>query len=376
MTFVRIPLPIFPLLVCAVLTTVSPAKADIALSDWVITKGNTIEVLGPDPSVDLREILDGILDASATNRYLVKLGPGVYDVGSGQALLLKEYVDLRGSGQASTEIVGSRTSGGGSCGSISGQGVVAVPDNSVLSDLTVTNDSTSSATGWVLCNALNSSPTIRRVTARSIADAGSGSRHVIHLEGGSPELTDVTSIGESGDNTYGLYCSNGTPVVSRAWISLSGGVSRNRGIWLVSSCVLEMSDLTLTVEESPINVGIEVQNDTEINLARAWIRVLGSGDNDGAVARDDAAAILHDVRVRPAGGSTNIGLSLSDTAFLRFSRSTVSGSSGGIVYDSTDDGRVSQATVFSGVSGTGTLVCVASDNGVGGVLASDCSVVP
>lgn len=353
-----------------------PLFADLGISEWVITKGNTIEVLGPDASVDLQQIIDDILDASDTNRYQILLGPGVYELGSGDILRLKEYVDLSGSGQETTEILGSRTSGGGSCGSGAGHGVVATTDNSVLSDLTVTNDSTVNSTGYCLCNSPGTSPTIRRVTAKTISDSGGGSRHVIHLDGGSPHLIDVTSIGESGNNVYGLYCSSGTPLVSRAWITVRNGVSRNRGIWMVGSCELEMTDLTLTTEESPINQGIDQQTGTEIDLARARLRLTGTGDNTGINVTGDGVLTLTDVRVRPTGGSSNTGIEVNDSALLRMFRSTASGNSGAIVHDSTTDGYVSQSTIFSDVSGTGDVTCLASDNGNGDPLEADCQVAP
>lgn len=360
----------------AALAVVTPAAADIAMSEWVIVKGNTIEVLGPDGSVDLQGLVDGITDASATNRYLIQLGPGIYTLPGGETLVLKEYVDLRGSGQEATEIVGDRTSGGGSCGSLAGHGVLATADNSVLSDLAVTHDSSSSSTGYALCNKPDESPTIRRVTARVVSDSSGGARHTIHLDGGSPLLADVTVVGEGGDSLYGLYCNSGDPVVSRARIEIRDGVVRNRGIWLVGTCNLEMTALDLIAEDSPTNRGIDQQTGTDINLAQAWIRTTGSGDNAGMVTRGDGTAILHDVRIRTSGGTSNTGIDMGDTAFLRLFRSTVSGGASAVVYDSTTAGYAAQSTIFGGASGSGDLSCVAADNGLGDALADDCTEVP
>jgi len=50
--------------------------------------------------------LNSISEASATNPYLVVIGPGVYDIGS-SVLNLKEYVDIVGSGKNTTVIQGS-----------------------------------------------------------------------------------------------------------------------------------------------------------------------------------------------------------------------------------------------------------------------------
>lgn len=52
----------------------------------------------------LRTALDGIVDSSATNPYLLKLEPGVYNVGS-TPLAMKPGVDLEGSGQLRTRVL-------------------------------------------------------------------------------------------------------------------------------------------------------------------------------------------------------------------------------------------------------------------------------
>jgi hypothetical protein len=51
-------------------------------------------------------------DASATKPYLVKIMPGVYELGT-NALVMKSYVDVEGSGQGVTVIRGQGTTGGG-----------------------------------------------------------------------------------------------------------------------------------------------------------------------------------------------------------------------------------------------------------------------
>ena len=51
----------------------------------------------------LLNTLNGIADNSATNPYLIKVGPGIYDLGTG-SLQMKEYVDIEGSGEKVTTI--------------------------------------------------------------------------------------------------------------------------------------------------------------------------------------------------------------------------------------------------------------------------------
>ena len=51
--------------------------------------------------------LNSITDASETNPYLVKIMPGVYDIGGG-TVQMKPYVSIEGSGAGATQILGTQ----------------------------------------------------------------------------------------------------------------------------------------------------------------------------------------------------------------------------------------------------------------------------
>lgn len=56
------------------------------------------------------DAMESIADAAADNTYLMKIMPGTYDISANGPLFVKDYVDIEGSGQASTVIV--RNTGG------------------------------------------------------------------------------------------------------------------------------------------------------------------------------------------------------------------------------------------------------------------------
>lgn len=60
----------------------------------------------------LLDALDTIGDATVDNPWLVKIEPGVYDMGEISTLDMKEYVDIEGSGELMTKIVSSANRGG------------------------------------------------------------------------------------------------------------------------------------------------------------------------------------------------------------------------------------------------------------------------
>jgi hypothetical protein len=82
----------------------------------------------------LRNAIEAIVDATETTPYLVKIEPGIYDIGT-SALQMKPYVDVEGSGETVTKILGTVA------GSDPTTGVVVTADQMELRFLTVENDS-------------------------------------------------------------------------------------------------------------------------------------------------------------------------------------------------------------------------------------------
>ena len=60
----------------------------------------------------LREVVGGIADPSASNPYLVKIEPGIYDL-EADSLFMRPYVDIEGSGEGVTTITSSLGTGSG-----------------------------------------------------------------------------------------------------------------------------------------------------------------------------------------------------------------------------------------------------------------------
>jgi pectin methylesterase-like acyl-CoA thioesterase len=82
----------------------------------------------------IQAAINSITNASATNPYVVKVMPGVYS----EAVTLKPYVTLEGSGAENTIITASNDDAG-SCTI----GAVVMDNNSVIRNITVTNTKTS-----------------------------------------------------------------------------------------------------------------------------------------------------------------------------------------------------------------------------------------
>jgi hypothetical protein len=154
------------------------------------------------------------ITATSAEPYVLKLGPGVYDV-QGTSVQMKEYVDIEGSGEKTTKITGTI----GSETSSPSSGTVQGANNAELRFLTVEN--TGTGTNAVAILNSSSSPSIMHVTAT--ASAGNNNYGIYNTDS-SPKMTDVSATGEGGAGTNaGVYNSNGYPVMTNVIATGSGG---------------------------------------------------------------------------------------------------------------------------------------------------------
>jgi hypothetical protein len=132
----------------------------------------------------LRQTVAGIVDASASNPYLVKIEPGIYDL-EAHSVFMRPYVDVEGSGEGITTITSALGTG---------LGTVVAANNSELRYVTVKN-------------------------------TGEPNQQVVSIfsETASPRLSHVTAIASGGSENYGIHTSNGNPVLSYVTSTATGG---------------------------------------------------------------------------------------------------------------------------------------------------------
>lgn len=145
--------------------------------------------------------INSITDASAENPYLVLIMPGIYDMG-GSVLITKPFVDIKGSGQKVTKIIGKIQSGG----------------NCVISSLAVENFSDGLTYGDVEGIEVQGDTIISHVAVK--VGGALGHNLSIAILQGQPIIEDVVSevIGNqsiAGQKGWGIYImSPGSAVIS------------------------------------------------------------------------------------------------------------------------------------------------------------------
>jgi hypothetical protein len=265
----------------------------------------------------LLDALARITSAGASNPYLLKIEPGIYDLG-GNALLMKPYVDIEGSGEGVTVVKRP-----GSEDHFTGTLVGA--NNAELRSLTVENYG--GATGAAKAIFSNgTSPRLAHVTA--IASAGSpaiavqnyntaatqtrpilvdvtakasarielsASAFAVHNTSSSPTMTNLTASGViAGDSSYGVWNEGDSdPIIRDSVVSAAGGASHPA----------ELAN-TGALASSGAAVFVVVESSTLIGFGSGGVAIFGfygsatrvaasqvSGGPYGAVSTGDGATV-------------------------------------------------------------------------------------
>jgi hypothetical protein len=174
----------------------------------------------------LLNALAGITDASVTNPYLVKIEPGVFDLGN-STLTTKLYVDVEGSGRLVTTIT-------------SGAALTIDDSASVeLRSLTLLNKALTSSPAVIGANGGN----VRLRDALVSINGGSTSSTGIYAPGGNSGATlrDVQVTASGPGSVIGIFVHIGD--LRNVTVGVSGGTA-NQGV--VSNLELILSDSTVT----------------------------------------------------------------------------------------------------------------------------------
>jgi hypothetical protein len=302
--------------------------------------------------------VNSITDASASNPYLVVIGPGVYTVTSG--LQMKAYVDIAGSGENVTKITGAI-----SAGAAWTSAVILGANNASLSSLTVGN-------------------------------TGGGEYSIALLNYlASPRVTDVTAMASGGTRIYGVYNSSSSPLMTDVTATASGGTAENFGVnnYLSSPVMIQitatatggannygvnnfdsspvMTQVTATASGGTDNRGVFNQSSSPVMTQVIATASGGSWMNYG-VYNFDSSPVMTQVTATASGGTYSYGVNNFLSSNPKISHSAMEGGTDGLYTDSGCMSTVSQSTIIGGVGGTGTMTCVACDNGSGTALNGSC----
>lgn len=298
-------------------------------------------VVHPDPDATkagsaLIRAVAGIAGNSASNTYLIKIEPGVFDLVTG-SLVMKPYVDIEGSGEGVTTITSADASG---------TGTVVAANNTELRHLTVKNNGSGQQS--VAIFAQTASPRITHVTASA---SGSSENYGLHISNGSSVLTNVTATASSGVTAIALANLGGATSASNSSFSASDSPSGLvAAVLTASGGAMKLQNSTLTASGGSIAMGFRAYNSSQM-LTNVTISASGSGESYGINSgwkTQTPSVQVHGSRV---SGQTNSVYAVG--GFVRLGASQLSGPVGTL--------------------NAGTLACVASYDASFSPRGPDCN---
>ena len=345
---------------------------------------------------------------SATNPCLVKILPGVYNLGEA-SLTMKPFVDIEGSGEDTTIITSS-------FGSSTLAGVVNGASNAEIRLLTVKNTDTSGT--YVVAIANNAqSPKITQVTA--IAAGGGFGCVGVYNSASSPIMTHVTASATGGAENVGVLNTGSSPVMSYVSATASNGTFSCSGVSNTLSSSPTMSNVTAIARDGHFSYGVYTEGSSpSMNNVKAsasggandyGVYNMGSspvmdnvtadaseGTNVFGVDNINSSPTMRNVSATASGGpaisnsgtssptmsnvsaiATGIGRSgmsnFSDSsATIVADRSTFQGGGASVSNGSNVTLRIGASKLVGTVFNSGTISCVFSYNGAGVALGANC----
>jgi hypothetical protein len=324
----------------------------------------TIVLVSPNPGdsaqnngTALLNTLAGIT-ADANNPYVIKIGPGVYDIGA-NILLMKSYVDLEGSGENVTTISGNN-------GNIFG--VLHAADHAELRFLTVENRGTGTHAVALFTDA-GGSPKITHVTANSTNGSHTWAVYIYQT---NPILTNLTAYASGGTDTLGIHNHNASPIISNSRIKATGGVGgAAKGVYNYNgSPYISNSGISANSALGDNNYGVYNQESTP-TIVNTVISASGANVYNVAVWNDQGAYPgMSNISGTASGGIYAIGLYNANAdgggAGLAYCDRCDFSASGGSSFSqavrndcpSPNNINLSATGLNGGVGGSGQIYCV------------------
>ena len=281
---------------------------------------------------------------SATNPCLLKIMPGVYNIGA-NSLQMQSYVDIEGSGENTTKISGS-----------------------------ISSPYFPPTQGVITASAPTSNAELRFLTVENI-DSWGGVNVAIYNNAVALKITNVTATTALyGSSNYAVYNYTSSTTMTNVTATASNG-SSNRAVYNRSSSTI-MTNVTATASVSSVsggssNYGVENVASSSMTMANVTATASGpSGSNYGINNNFDSSLIMTNSTVTAWGGSVyNIGIYNITNSSLTIVNSTVTASDGVQSYSLTTkiDHSVIIGTRYTITTGyTGSVIYVGNTRLEGG----------
>ena len=244
-----------------------------------------------------------ITDASGTNPYLVRIGPGVFP-----QVAVKANVHVVGSGEGATTL---RTDNG----FIS---TVTLEHNSSLSDLTVFHGPPQfNNLSWGISVANGFTVRVSRVTVITVG--GTGAHESVRVRSGATaRLRDVsiTASAATNEEGYGLVVDDATVTATGLSVRVIGSGGVLRGVQVTGDSGVEIAGASITVDGAGsggslrgiVASGTTTDGTPVVDVLRSAIRVSGAPSKHG-IRTSGALVTIADTTLEVLDGGTGLSQS-------------------------------------------------------------------
>ncbi len=255
----------------------------------------------------LLNAMAGITTNSANNPFLLKIEPGTYDLGN-QSLVMKQFVDIEGSGQLSTTVTAAGSA-------FTSSGTISGVSNAELRSLTVAN---TGGNTFALGIAGATQITDVRVIVSGGTDSQYGNMGIQVFSNGATTITDVRVSVFSNSGSAGCIgiLNNGgaSPTMNNVSVNISSGLTGSAiGVRNVSSAPTVINNLTVNISggTGAFNAGILNESTASPSVTSSSITVLGfSGStNYGVRNLDNSSPMLNGITLDVSGGNVSVDVS-------------------------------------------------------------------
>lgn len=213
------------------------------------------------------------ISPSVSEPYMLKIEPGVYDVGPNQ-IYNKEYLDIEGAGQALTRIKGTYPAVGAR------NGFFEVEGNSELRMLTVENYG-GGASNYTGIQVFLGEANVRLSDITVLVNSGTQTHTGVEVFEDGTVLRNVTVTVKGGGGTVGLVLNSSDVVVDGANIRAVDGSYGNWGVVLTGShrSTIMNAIIEASGTASSENIGLDNRTGSSPGIFNSTIRAFGASNN-------------------------------------------------------------------------------------------------
>ena len=278
---------------------------------------------------------------SATNPYVIQIGPGTYDLGSNQ-LIMREWVDIKGTGSREATVL----TGAVSAGSYANAALFVSANNTELTDLTIINTGGGPYSIAIFNNA--TSPKIRRIKTRV---SGSTYNYSIHnYNNAAASLSNVNAKASGGFTAAGILNSSSSTSMKEVTVEVSGASDSNYGIVNTTGAAPSMNNVTVTALGSGVGICRGFFNSTASPEIYNVIITASGCDQNYGIYNYEASPLIINGKITASNGSLTRGIYNYSNCNVTIRSSIVEGASNSIRADATSTAKVSYSTLIGGTS--------------------------